>query len=117
MIDRFRGDGGAPLDPPVTPGSRAGGTLDGVLAEIEKGTFESLGVTALWLSPVYQGPDELREGRDGQLYEGYHGYWPLESREVESRIGGAPALARGVDGAARRRHAGPFHSGQDPAAQ
>lgn len=92
MIDRFRGDGGAPLSPPSTPGSRAGGTLDGVRAEIEKGTFDELGVSALWISPVYTNPTELREGRDGHLYEGYHGYWPLESRGVEPRIGGENAL-------------------------
>ncbi|HRI71859.1 MAG TPA: alpha-amylase family glycosyl hydrolase, partial [Polyangium sp.] len=92
MIDRFRGDGGAVLSPPETPGMRAGGTLDGVRAEIEKGTFDELGVTAIWMSPVYTNPTELREGRDGHLYESYHGYWPLESRGVEPRIGGESAL-------------------------
>jgi glycosidase len=93
MIDRFRGDAGAVLDPPATPGSRAGGTLDGVRAELEAGTFEALGVSALWLSPVYENPVDAREGRDDdRLYEGYHGYWPLHSRVVEPRIGGAEAL-------------------------
>lgn len=92
MIDRFRGDGGAVLSPPETPGMRAGGTLDGVRAEIEKGTFDELGVTAIWMSPVYTNPTELREGRDGHFYESYHGYWPLESRGVEPRIGGESAL-------------------------
>lgn len=92
MIDRFRGDGGAALSSPPTPGSRAGGTLDGVRAEIEKGTFDELGVSALWISPVYTNPTEIREGRDGHLYESYHGYWPLESRGVEPRIGGEIAL-------------------------
>ncbi|MBK9261564.1 MAG: hypothetical protein IPM54_17380 [Polyangiaceae bacterium] len=92
MIDRFRGDGGATLAPPPTPGSRAGGTLDGVRAEIEKGTFDELGVSAIWISPVYTNPIEIREGRDGRLYESYHGYWPLESRGVEPRMGGEAAL-------------------------
>jgi glycosidase len=92
MIDRFRGDGGSTLSPPTSPGSRAGGTLDGVRAEIEKGTFDELGVSAIWISPVYTNPTELREGRDGRLYEGYHGYWPKESRGVEPRIGGEEAL-------------------------
>jgi len=92
MIDRFRGDGGSTLSPPSTPGSRAGGTLDGVRAEIEKGTFDELGVSAIWISPVYTNPTELRAGRDGRLYESYHGYWPLESRGVEPRIGGEAAL-------------------------
>ncbi len=51
VTDRFRGDGGATLAPPPTPGARAGGTLDGITSEIERGTFAELGVTALWISP------------------------------------------------------------------
>jgi glycosidase len=92
MIDRFRGDGGAALGAPATPGSRAGGTLGGVLWAIEAGYFDELGVSALWLSPVYVNPVEARLGRDGHAYEGYHGYWPLESRRVDERIGGDAAL-------------------------
>jgi glycosidase len=92
MIDRFRGDGGAALSPPPTPGSRAGGTLDGVRSAIEDGTFAALGVTALWISPVYTNPTEARLGLDGHEYEGYHGYWPQSSREVDPRIGGEDAL-------------------------
>lgn len=93
VLDRFRGDGGAVLEPPPDPGSRAGGTLDGVLAELRAGTFEALGVSALWLSPVYLNPSEAREGRDDDhLYEPYHGYWPLDTRAVDPRIGGEAAL-------------------------
>ena len=102
VIDRFRGDGGAILDPPAAPGARAGGTLGGVTTEIERGTFEALGVTALWLSPVYLNPEEAREGRDGNFSEGYHGYWPLDSRAVDPRIGGAEAL-RALVAAAHQR--------------
>ena len=95
VTDRFRGDGGVVLAPPATPGSRAGGTLDGITAEIEGGMFAAMGVTGLWISPVYLNPGEAREGRgDGHLYEGYHGYWPLASREVEPRIGGEAGLDR-----------------------
>lgn len=98
MIDRFRGDGGAALEPPRDAGARAGGTLDGVLAELRAGTFEALGVSALWLSPVYLNPDEAREGRDDEhLYEGYHGYWPLDTRAVDPRIGGEAALHALID--------------------
>lgn len=92
VVDRFRGDGGAPLDPPGTPGLRAGGTLDGVRAAIESGYFDELGVSALWLSPVYENPTGLLEGRDGQMYEAFHGYWVLRSRAVEPQIGGDEAL-------------------------
>lgn len=92
VVDRFRGDGGAPLPAPATPGSRAGGTLAGVTAELEKGTFEALGVTALWLSPLYTNPEEALVNRDGRESEGYHGYWPIADREVDPRLGGEAAL-------------------------
>lgn len=93
MIDRYRGDAGAALAPPPDAGARAGGTLDGVISELRAGTFESLGVSTLWLSPVYLNPVEAREGRDDdRLYEGYHGYWVLDSRAVDPRIGGEAAL-------------------------
>lgn len=99
MIDRFRGDGGVALEAPAAPGARAGGTLGGVLAELEAGTFDELGVSALWLSPVYVNPVEARLGADGNEYEGYHGYWPLESRRVDERIGGEAALTALVEAA------------------
>jgi glycosidase len=70
-----------------------------VLAELEAGTFDALGVSTLWLSPIYTNPVEAREGTDGHLYEGYHGYWPLDSRGVDPRIGGEAALRALVDAA------------------
>jgi glycosidase len=102
MIDRYRGDGGTALAAPETPGSWAGGTLDGVRAEIERGTFEELGVTALWLSPVYRSPAGSFPGSGGHAYEAYHGYWPADDRAVEPRFGGEPAL-RAVIAAAHAR--------------
>jgi glycosidase len=102
VVDRFRGDDGAALPPPPTPGSRAGGTLRGVTAELERGTFDALGVSTLWLSPPYLNPDEARAGLDGQLYEGYHGYWVLDARAVDPRIGGEAALHELVDAAHAR---------------
>jgi len=92
VVDRFRGPVGAWLEPPADPGARAGGTLDGVRAALEDGYFESFGVSALWLSPVYQNPEEPRLGTNGRLYEGYHGYWVEDSRRVDERIGGEQAL-------------------------
>jgi len=93
MIDRFRGDEGAVLAPPPSPGVRAGGTLSGVRAELERGALEAVGASTLWLSPVYLNPDELRVGReDDHLYEGYHGYWPVDTRAVDPRIGGEAEL-------------------------
>lgn len=102
VVDRFLGDGGSPLAPPPTAGSRAGGTLDGVRAALEAGYFDRLGVTGLWLSPVYENPTEARAGLDGNLYEGYHGYWVKNGREVEPRFGGEAAFRALVDAAHER---------------
>lgn len=102
VLDRFRGPGGSALAPPSSPGAFAGGTLDGVRAELERGTFEAMGVNALWISPVYQNPEGQKPGRDGHAYEGYHGYWPLEPRKVAPRLGGEAALSALVDAAHAR---------------
>ena len=102
MIDRFVGDGGLALDAPPNPGARAGGTLSGITAKLRDGTFDALPITTLWLSPVYLNPDEARAGTDGQLYEGYHGYWPVDSRGVDPRIGGEEALHELVEEAHAR---------------
>ncbi|HZS39804.1 MAG TPA: alpha-amylase family glycosyl hydrolase [Polyangia bacterium] len=91
LVDRFRGPSGA-LAAPASPGDRAGGTLDGVRAAVEAGYFERLGVTTLWLSPLYQNPPGRFVGRDGRLYEAYHGYWPSAPRTVEPALGGEAAL-------------------------
>ncbi len=105
FTDRFHGPAGAWLDPPTTPGSRAGGTLDGITAALDQGWFDELGVSALWISPVYRNPDEAREGNEAdpdRLYTGYHGYWPATAREVEPEIGGELALRELIDHAHAR---------------
>jgi glycosidase len=69
---------------------------------VESGELDELGVTALWLSPVYRNPDVAREGNDGRPYDSYHGYWPLDGRGVDDRIGGQDAFAALVDSAHQR---------------
>lgn len=100
MIDRFRGS--RALSPPPTPGARAGGTLDGVRAVVESGYFERLGVTSLWLTPVYLNPEGWHAGTDGHQYEAYHGYWPAQPRAVDDHLGGEVALDLLVEAAHRR---------------
>lgn len=100
MVDRFRGDGGAPLPTPATPGSRAGGTLDGIRSAVIDGSIEALGATTIWTSPVYLNPDAPQPGNlDGRMYEGYHGYWPLDTRTVDPRLGGEAAYRQLIDDA------------------
>ncbi|MCX5797800.1 MAG: alpha-amylase family glycosyl hydrolase [Elusimicrobia bacterium] len=71
LIDRFH-RGGNPALPPEPPFH--GGNLAGVREKLDY--LGDLGVTALWLSPVYQNQ------RDG-----YHGYWPVDFYAVDPRFG------------------------------
>jgi glycosidase len=97
FTDRFR-NGDPSTDAPVSDvayrANYTGGDLLGVLQALEDGWFEDLGVRSIWLSPLYENPDERFPGMaDGQSYTGYHGYWPIEPRAVESKLGDDEAAA------------------------
>jgi len=90
MIDRFASDQGALPDLPDTldgAGVRAGGTLAGVQRKLDEGWFSKLGVTALWLSPVYPVPEGTYETLQGHQMSAYHGYWPVSHEGVEAALG------------------------------
>jgi hypothetical protein len=101
MTDRFR-NGDPANDPPRRSGVEAradfqGGDLAGVRDAIKDGTFARLGVNTLWLSPFHKNPDGPYLADDGvHQVMGYHGYWPVAAREVDPRLGGAPALTEMV---------------------
>jgi glycosidase len=98
MTDRYRdGDATNNLTAP-TPGADPrgdfqGGDLQGVTQSIADGTFDKLGVRALWLSPFPTNPAGAYLAADGvHMVTGYHGYWPVKGREVDARLGGDAAL-------------------------
>jgi glycosidase len=91
IVDRFAGAAGA-LPPLSSPGDRAGGTLDGVRAALERGYFDSLGVTTLWISPAYTNTANYEISTGPHLVTPYHGYWPEAPRTVDPRLGGEAAL-------------------------
>jgi neopullulanase len=85
------------------PADWHGGDLQGGLAAMKSGYFETLGVRTLWISPVNQQVDGHFVGRDdANQYAAYHGYWPVKAREVERRFGGSRALRDFVAEAHRR---------------
>ncbi len=86
VIDRFRKDEGS-VPEPAEAGGRAGGNLRGVLSALRDGSFERLGVRALWLSPLYDNPEGFFPGEPGRRYSSYHGYWPKAARSVEESFG------------------------------
>lgn len=79
-----------------------GGDLAGVLRRINAGWFDSLGVTAIWLTPfVEQVHGSVDEGT-GKTW-GYHGYWARDWTAIDPALGTADDLRAVVD-AAHRHH-------------
>jgi len=77
-----------------------GGDLKGVLRKINEGYFDSLGITALWMTPfVEQVHGSVDEGA-GKTY-GYHGYWTLDWTAVDPGWGTKEDLHAVVDAAHR----------------
>lgn len=91
VVDRFRLGGGT-LDTDAGITMRMGGDWAGVVAAINDGFFERLGVNALWISPAVQNADGAWPGFDGRSYASYHGYWPVATRTAEPLFGGEAGL-------------------------
>lgn len=77
FIDRFATTGGRPFATPATPGGFYGGTLRGVLEQLDY--IAGLGATCIWLSPLFPSPS-------------HHGYDATDYRGVEPRLGSADDL-------------------------
>jgi glycosidase len=94
MTDRFY-NGNSKNDNPVehpeltNQANFNGGDLQGIITKIREGYFDSLGINTLWIFPLNKTTDEaFKEWPEPhRYYSGYHGYWPIDSREVESRFG------------------------------
>jgi alpha-amylase len=100
-----------------------GGDLAGVRQKIDAGYFDSLGVSAIWLTPfVEQIHGSVEEGT-GKTY-GYHGYWTRDWTAVDPALGTREDLRAMVDAAHRHKirvlmdavinHTGP-KTAEDPA--
>ncbi|RME29754.1 MAG: hypothetical protein D6806_00950 [Deltaproteobacteria bacterium] len=118
MIDRFaNGDpsNDAPLQGVDTRTNYQGGDFAGLRQKIEEGYFDSLGVSAIWISwpgdntdRAMDGarPDEHHCGMDASRmatapmkYSAYHAYWPAKLDQVEEHFGTQEELERLVDAA------------------
>lgn len=94
MVDRFFDDDSSnnrPVEHPelLPPANFMGGDLRGIIQKIRYGYFDSLGVNTLWISPVNQNTTEAHREYPPphRYYSAYHGYWPVEPKQVDSRFG------------------------------
>lgn len=76
ITDRFFGRNKRTVDGSDT--SIHGGTLDGIIEKLDY--LLELGVTAIWVTPVYQNIEK----HDGS--EPYHYYWPLKFDQIDKRL-------------------------------
>jgi alpha-amylase len=100
-----------------------GGDLRGLLRRIEEGYFDSLGVTAIWMTPFVEQIHAAVDEGTGRTY-GYHGYWTRDWTMVDPALGTLEDLRAVVDAAHRHgirvlmdaviNHPGPV-TDQDPA--
>ncbi len=92
IVDRFAdGDRGNDRDVDLTAkGTFHGGDLAGLTQQIDE--IASLGVTALWITPVVKNIDGFVTGA-GFPDWAYHGYWPDDFSRLDSRFGSEAELA------------------------
>ncbi|MBK8944828.1 MAG: hypothetical protein IPM32_06085 [Ignavibacteriae bacterium] len=94
MIDRFY-DGNSENNNPIKHDSLSpkanymGGDLKGIISKLKEGYFTSLGINTIWISPVYDNPNEAYKEFPvpHRYYSGYHGYWPINSYKVDEHLG------------------------------
>ena len=102
--------------------SYMGGDLKGVLAKLEEGWFDSLGVSAIWMTPFLEQIHGSVDEGTGKTYA-FHGYWTRDWTAVEPALGTVDDLQALVDAAHARgirvildaiiNHTGPV-TGIDP---
>ena len=96
-----------------------GGDLAGIRQRLAY--LKSLGITAVWLNPIYDNNDRLNEKEtyDGQPITDYHGYGAVDFYAVDEHLGDLATFKRLVDDAHRMgikiildmvaNHTGPHH--------
>ena len=124
MPDRFANGDPSNDNPPQSPGllDRTkprfyhGGDFQGIIDHLPY--LKEIGVTALWLTPVYDNDNHLSK-RGGQAFTDYHGYGAVDFYGVEEHFGNLAKLRELVDDAHRlgmkviqdevANHTGPSH--------
>ena len=127
MPDRFANGDTSNDDPAVShglydrskPRRYHGGDLQGIIDHLPY--IKGLGVTTLWLTPIYDNTNELNQQQaiNGEPIADYHGYGAVDYYGVEEHFGGLALTRKLVDEAHRlglkviqdqvANHVGPAH--------
>ena len=71
---------------------RHGGDLQGIINHLDY--LQEMGVTALWLTPVIENDEKLKEERPNSMQAGYHGYHFTDHYAIDRRFGGEAAYKK-----------------------
>lgn len=94
MVDRFK-NGNPSNDSPIIHGKLAdranfhGGDLQGLIQKLDENYFNDLGVNTLWILPIIKNTPHpyIETPPPHRMFSGYHGYWPINNREVDPHYG------------------------------
>lgn len=131
MPDRFSDGDVSNNDPAKSKGlydrskgrSYHGGDLQGIINKLTY--LKSLGVTAIWTTPIYDNNDKLdyKEVYNGEPSTGYHGYGATDMYAVDEHLGDLAKLKEFVQTAQKMgfkviqdqvaNHTGPYHRWAD----
>jgi alpha-amylase len=75
-----------------------GGDFAGIIQKIEEGYFTSLGINALWFSPIVEQIHGATNEGTGNTY-GFHGYWTKDWTAIEPNFGTEAAFKKLVNAA------------------
>ncbi len=103
MPDRFANGDPSNDDPAISKGlydrtnQRAyhGGDLQGIIDHLPY--LKRMGVTALWMTPVYDNSNVRGSGNESRLTTDYHGYGAIDYYAVDEHFGDLSLLRRLVD--------------------
>lgn len=76
--------------------SYEGGDLRGVINKIEEGYFDSLGITAIWMTPTFENVHGFVDEGTGKTYA-YHGYWPRDWTNIDANLGSLEVYKEFID--------------------
>ncbi|MCB0496705.1 MAG: alpha-amylase [Cyclobacteriaceae bacterium] len=66
--------------------SYEGGDIRGIIQKLDAGYFDSLGISAIWTTPVFENIHGAVDEGSGKTYA-YHGYWPIDWTNIDANLG------------------------------
>lgn len=85
---------------PTDKGYYNGGDLPGLIGKLDY--IKGLGVTAIWMGPIFKNWPVQGNGTEDGSSAGYHGYWTIDYTKVDPHFGTNEDLTRLVEGARAR---------------